>query len=254
MLGMISACGAPSDSSGPLYRAPIEQGDSGADFYLDEAAADDSVEETVADNQLVPDYAVTASASSDGSDGERLSTSTNKLAPARRIIKDAQMSIRVENVDLGISRLSGIAAQSGGYVLETGSDRQNQYYRTAVVKMAVDVGQEYVDLQGQIANLEATEARIRGFLDQAKSVEEALQVNARLTEIEGEISHRRARCIAFAFARCAEPRQPEHLAWNLRPAFALAGRPRGLGLKALAEEARRLRPRMMSRIRISLTC
>ena len=41
-----------------------------------------------------------------------------------------------------------------------------------------DVSDQYVDLQSRLANLEATEARIRTFLDQAKTVEEALKVNA----------------------------------------------------------------------------
>jgi len=55
------------------------------------------------------------------------------------------------------------------------------------------VSQEYVDLDSEIANLEATQARIRSFLDRATTVEEALQVNARLTEIEGQISQRKGR-------------------------------------------------------------
>lgn len=39
-----------------------------------------------------------------------------------------------------------------------------------------------------MANLEATQARIREFLDQADSVEEALRVNSELSEIEGQVS------------------------------------------------------------------
>jgi hypothetical protein len=57
----------------------------------------------------------------------------------------------------------------------------------------VDVSQQYVDLESEIANLEATRERIRSFLDDAESVEEALQVNAQLTSIEGEIGLRKGR-------------------------------------------------------------
>jgi hypothetical protein len=135
--------------------------------------------------------------------------------PSRKIIKDAQMSLEVMDVDLGLSRINGIAAQSGGYVLETSTgfdtyNRKTAYIRITVLvdqfelalqrlreganqilseqASGVDVTQEFTDVQSQIANLEATQARIREFLDQAKTVEEALKVNAQLTEIEGQLS------------------------------------------------------------------
>lgn len=138
----------------------------------------------------------------------------------RKIVKDATMSVLVENIDLGQSRIGGIAAQAGGYVLESRTDNSAEGFKQAFVKIAVpvdqfeaslqrvreaakqvyseqasgvDVSQEFVDLQSEIANLEATQARVRQFLDQATTVEEALGVNAKLTEIEGEISQRKGR-------------------------------------------------------------
>jgi hypothetical protein len=140
--------------------------------------------------------------------------------PSRRIIKDGTMTILVDDVAKGVGRIENVAAQAGGYVLETSTDYSHYQGRRATVRMAVpvdafestlqrirglaekvdseqasgvDVSQEYVDLQSQIANLEATQARVREFLDRAQSVEEALNVNARLTEIEGEIATRRGR-------------------------------------------------------------
>jgi hypothetical protein len=77
----------------------------------------------------------------------------------------------------------------------------------------VDVSAEFVDVQSQIANLEATQARVREFLTQATTVEEALQVNARLTEIEGQLSQLKGR-LQFLSQRAAfstitvELRQP----------------------------------------------
>lgn len=138
----------------------------------------------------------------------------------RKIIKDGTMSLRVEQVELGLSRVDGIAAQAGGYVVETRTEFTDPYARTAFIKIAVpvdrfestmqrlreaagevlseqasgvDVSEEYTDVQSQIANLEATQARIREFLDQAETVEEALQVNAQLTEVEGELSQLKGR-------------------------------------------------------------
>jgi hypothetical protein len=51
-----------------------------------------------------------------------------------------------------------------------------------------DVSSEYADLQTRLTNLEATAARVRAFLDEAKTVEEALQVNSTLSQLEAEMA------------------------------------------------------------------
>jgi len=43
-----------------------------------------------------------------------------------------------------------------------------------------DVTDEFVDLKSRLTNLEATAARMREFLNQAKTVQESLEVNAKL--------------------------------------------------------------------------
>lgn len=50
-----------------------------------------------------------------------------------------------------------------------------------------DVTEEFVDLESRLANLEATADRVRAFLDEARNVEEALQVNQELSRLESEI-------------------------------------------------------------------
>lgn len=134
--------------------------------------------------------------------------------PNRRIIKDAALGLEVARLDSALSLVEGIAAQAGGDILES-KRVEGQGPRQAFVRLAVpvdqfelvlgrlraiatavladqsssaDVGQEYVDLQSQLASLEATQARIKAFLAQAKNVEEALQVNARLQEVEGQMN------------------------------------------------------------------
>jgi hypothetical protein len=133
----------------------------------------------------------------------------------QKIIKNADMTVEVEDVVTAIGRLEGAAAQLGGYPLDKRFEQSETGPSSAVVSLKVPVGnfeallqrvresalkviseqatgrdatKEYVDLQSQIANLEATQARIREFLGQAKNVEEALQVNAQLREIEGQLS------------------------------------------------------------------
>lgn len=136
------------------------------------------------------------------------------------IIKEASMGIQVDRLETGLGRLETVAAQGGGYVTAKQTEFADIYNRranlTLVVKVdqfeatlerirklalavtsesssGVDVSQQVVDAEAEIANLEATRARIRGFLDKAEDVEEALQVNAQLTQIEGELAIKRGR-------------------------------------------------------------
>lgn len=50
-----------------------------------------------------------------------------------------------------------------------------------------DVTDQYVDLQSRLTNLEATRDRIKSFLDQAKTVDEALRINQQLSDVEAQI-------------------------------------------------------------------
>lgn len=140
--------------------------------------------------------------------------------PNRKIIKNADLTIEVERVQIAVSRVSNAAAEAGGYVLETRTNFGEEGAEGAVMQIAVpvdnfeatlerirstatriideqisgvDVTQEFVDVQSQLANLEATQARIREFLDQAESVEEALDVNTELSEVEAQISQLKGR-------------------------------------------------------------
>ena len=56
-----------------------------------------------------------------------------------------------------------------------------------------DVTDQYVDLQSQLTNLEATRARIQEFLKDAKTVDEALRVNQELANIEAQIEQIKGR-------------------------------------------------------------
>lgn len=50
-----------------------------------------------------------------------------------------------------------------------------------------DVTDEFVDLSSRMKNLEATADRVRAFLDEAETVEEALEVSNQLSRLEGDI-------------------------------------------------------------------
>jgi Domain of unknown function (DUF4349) len=99
----------------------------------------------------------------------------------RKIIKDGQMNLLVKDTDRAIDQVTGIAVDSGGYVLSSQTATQDGF-KSATVKMGVpvdqfenvmrqlrsiafqvtnetssgqDVSDEYVDQQSRLTNLEA---------------------------------------------------------------------------------------------------
>lgn len=135
----------------------------------------------------------------------------------RKIIKNADMRLLVKDTDTAIDRTTQIVTDLGGYIVSSRTWYQDYYgnnlkYATITIGVPVeqferalqrfrdiamrvldenasgeDVTDQYVDLQSQLQNLEATRARIQGFLKDAKTVDEALRINQQLSEIEGEI-------------------------------------------------------------------
>jgi hypothetical protein len=139
------------------------------------------------------------------------------------IIKQGQIHLLVKNTDQSIDRLTQIVSDTGGYIV---SNRvwvepfREENYKYASYTIAVpadqfestlirlrglsirvvdesssgqDVSQEYVDLQSRLGNLEATRDRIRGFLQQAQTVDESLRINQELSTIEDQIEQVKGR-------------------------------------------------------------
>ncbi len=199
--------------SGPDESPATAPADAPAQVEAPYPAGEDSSVDSQPTYYLAPPPTPEPEVPATGADGQ---TKLIPQEPGRKIVKNGDMTIEVDRVDIALGRITAAATQMGGYVLETGSDYEEQYeIAGATVKVAVpvanfeamlervrevavrvieeyasgrDATQEYVDLQSKLANLEATQARIREFLDQADSVEEALRVNSELTEIEGQIS------------------------------------------------------------------
>lgn len=170
-----------------------------------------------------------ANANSNQTDKSKQQNVTFANDPNRKIIKNGDVTLEVESVTVTTSRITAIAAGSGGYVIETKNANGDGQANSASIVFAVpvdrfetalddvrksgkrvvseqasgqDVSQDYVDLQNQIANLEATQGRVRLFLDQAKTVGEALEVNKQLTELDGQISQAKGR-LQFLSQRAA---------------------------------------------------
>jgi hypothetical protein len=139
------------------------------------------------------------------------------------IIKNAEIKLLVEKTDTAIDRSLQVVGDVGGYIISSKvwyQDANGEKYKYATISIGVpvdqfetamrrlrgvalrildenasgqDVTSEYVDLQSQLGNLEATRNRIRSFLDNAQSVEESLRINQELTTIEAQIEQVKGR-------------------------------------------------------------
>ncbi|MFZ5821947.1 MAG: DUF4349 domain-containing protein [Chloroflexota bacterium] len=141
----------------------------------------------------------------------------------RMIIKNAEVSVLVEDSDVAIDRLTQVVGDAGGYIVSSRIWFQEYYgenYKYASITMGVPVGQfevslrrirdlslqvldetasgedvtdQFVDLESRLRNLEATQERIKSFLEDAKTVDEALRINQELAAIEAQIEEVKGR-------------------------------------------------------------
>jgi hypothetical protein len=139
-------------------------------------------------------------------------------ASAHKIIKNADIKLQVADTDVAINRVTQAVGDAGGYIISSRVWSQANYdgvsYKYATITIGVpvteferiltrlrgfavqvldetasgeDVTKQFVDLQSQLANLEATRDRIKSFLAQAKTVDEALRINQELSNVEAQI-------------------------------------------------------------------
>jgi hypothetical protein len=141
----------------------------------------------------------------------------------RMIIKNADVRLMVKDTDVAIDRATQIIGDAGGYIVSSRVWYQDYYgnnlkYAAVTIGIPVDefertliklrdlavrvvdevasgddVTEQYVDLQSQLTNLEATRARIQEFLQDAKTVDEALRINQELANIEAQIEQIKGR-------------------------------------------------------------
>ncbi|MFL7871524.1 MAG: DUF4349 domain-containing protein [Anaerolineales bacterium] len=143
---------------------------------------------------------------------------------ARKVIKNAEVSVLVEDSDVAIDRLTQVVGDVGGYIVSSRIwyqphlDGENYKYASVTLGIPVDqfevtmrrvrglairvldenasgedVTDQFVDLQSRLTNLEATQVRIQSFLEDAKSVDEALRINQELAQIEAQIEEVKGR-------------------------------------------------------------
>jgi len=131
----------------------------------------------------------------------------------RKIVKEGSITLEVEDIARAMDEIAGMADELNGYVV---SSRKYEYERgvsghitirvpveefeEAFVRLrqlavavpyetttAEDVTEEYIDLEAQLSNLQATEAQYLVLLEKAETVEEMLKVQKELSNVRGQI-------------------------------------------------------------------
>ncbi|MBN1580710.1 MAG: DUF4349 domain-containing protein [Anaerolineae bacterium] len=171
----------------------------------------------VVEKEVVAELAVAATLMPATAGGPALPGGDDALAALYRanrlIIKNANLQLLVADTGTAIDRVTQIVVDTFGYILSSRSWYQETFqYATITIGVPVDqfeeamrrlrglavqvldenasgsdVTDQYVDLESRLRNLEATEARVRTFLEQAQTVEESLRVSQTLSEITAQI-------------------------------------------------------------------
>jgi hypothetical protein len=137
----------------------------------------------------------------------------------RLIIRTADMSIVVSNTQEQLNVITALAAQYGGFVVQSGTSKIGNDLQGQITirvdaknfdvalgdirKLAVsvqsenirgeDVTAEFVDLDAQLKNLQAAEAQLTKIMESATKTEDVLSVFQQLTEMRGQIDQIKGR-------------------------------------------------------------
>ncbi len=233
---VLSSCGgdaaAPS-GGGESARSEEEAATSGSGSLPDSAAP--GGEEEFAMSEDMPD---SAGVGAEGSSGEF----------DQKIIKTADLGIRVDNVREVASEAQRVADDFGGSVLESRVDRGEDSVSADLVLSVPspefeealdelrglgeevtndavrgeDVTEEFVDLESQERNLLAAEESLLNLYDEVENVNEALAIERELSGVRGQIETAQGR-IEYLEARTASSRinlsilpvaSPAETAWS----------------------------------------
>ncbi|RUR12330.1 DUF4349 domain-containing protein [Legionella sp. km772] len=141
---------------------------------------------------------------------------TSQPAMKRMIIRNANLTLEVNDISKTMNQITNLANNSGGYVVSSNSNQGDEVgiYNTARISIRIpaeglqkaldqlktmaikvksedisgeDITQKYVDLQSTLKNLETTKAQLEKIMDGAKKTEDVLDVFKQLTDTQGQI-------------------------------------------------------------------
>lgn len=131
----------------------------------------------------------------------------------RKIVKNAQISIDVTDIDVMLEKLEVKVNSVNGYISSSSLYKQNDNKKRCRAAIRIpaekfsgvldwlentgkvqnknistdDVTEQYIDLQARIDNLEAQEKRLKEILTSAKTVDGILKVEKELERVRGEL-------------------------------------------------------------------
>lgn len=143
-------------------------------------------------------------------------TPQNQSTMKRMIIRNANLSLEVDNIDQAMAQISQLANQSGGYVVSSNTNQHDELgiYKVASISIRIpaegltqalkqfkhlaikvksedlsgeDITQKYVDLESTLKNLETSKAQLQKIMTDAKKTSEVLEVFKQLSDIQGQI-------------------------------------------------------------------
>lgn len=142
------------------------------------------------------------------------------LPADRLIIRNATVALSADDVDKTLLDVRALATEKNGVVFQSNSTvRGDKTYATLTIQVPAaafdetmnrlrkltgvkvtsedstsqDVTEEYVDVQAQVKNLQATETELVRLLNKAQTVDEILTVQNQLTQVRGQIDQRQGR-------------------------------------------------------------
>jgi len=213
---VLAACGGAAATEAPAAR---EEFSAAPQEPMAEAPAMDSQAGNQAPEVAIPPAPTSAAFEISNKEGENVVVQSSD----RKIIKNADVRLLVKDTDVAIDRTTQVISDLGGYIISSRVWYQDYFgnnlkYATITIGIPVDqfehallrfrdlairvldenasgedVTDQYVDLQSQLQNLEATRARILEFLKDAKTVDEALRINQQLSELESQIEQIKGR-------------------------------------------------------------
>jgi hypothetical protein len=159
-----------------------------------------------------------ASASKPSATGQSSGSTSDKIPPLQRmVIRNAKLTLQVQDVERALQTIRDVADTSGGYVSASHTsyvregdqdrmvadvtiavrsdvyDRAVQSIRQVATKVesedgtSQDVTEEYVDLDAQLRNLQASEDSLLKLTQQATRLEDILTLQRELANVRGQI-------------------------------------------------------------------
>ncbi|WP_285768171.1 DUF4349 domain-containing protein [Peribacillus sp. SI8-4] len=137
-----------------------------------------------------------------------------EIVDERKVIHQAQLELKVKNLEKTQLRIEGKAEEYGGYVIESTVHRENEERLEGTITVRVpedrfqdflafgegeaskvvgrnvtgqDVTEQYVDLKARLKSKKTVEERLLAFMQEAKKTEDLLKISSDLAAVQEEI-------------------------------------------------------------------